>query len=216
MMIFLIRHGESIQNVEMDNEITEGMPDPDVYLTDKGMEQAYHTGVKLKEYLLENEIDSTNARMWVSPYLRTVQTAKLINESLNIESVFEDPRIVEKDFGNFGSIKKEKWKEIDPITLNTMVRKYESIRGRFFSRFPNGESPFDVYNRISTFIETIFRDDKDPIFIVSHGDTIRCLIMRFLHKDLNWYYDEKTPTNASVIMIYKNKNDKYNYKTVIE
>jgi broad specificity phosphatase PhoE len=212
MLIFLIRHGESIQNVGKGN----GIIDPDIYLTDKGKRQAYTTGIKLKEYFLKNKIDTSNARMWVSPYLRTIQTAELINKSLNIKSVFEDPRIVEKDFGNFDGLEETKWEDIDSITLERMKNRYKSVRGRFFSRLPNGESPFDVYNRISTFIETIFRDDKDPIFIVSHGVTIRCFIMRFLHKDLEWFYNESNPTNASVIMIYKDENNKYDYKTVIE
>jgi hypothetical protein len=39
--------------------------------------------------------------------------------------------------------------------------------------------------------------------------------MRWLHKDLNWYYDESLPTNGSVILIDKNENNKYDYKTII-
>ncbi len=211
MKVFLIRHGESIQNIGK----SEGIIDPDIYLTDKGKEQAYNTGIKLREYLDKNNIDISNSRMWVSPYLRTEQTAKAINESLNIKSVFYDPRLVEKDFGIYDGIDPSKWEEMDPIMFKWVDSRYQSIRGRFFSRLPNGEAPFDVYNRVSTFIETIFRDDKDPIFIVSHGATIRCLIMRWLHKDLNWYYDESLPTNGSVILIDKNENNKYDYKTII-
>jgi len=211
MKVFLIRHGESIQNVGESN----GIPDPDIFLTDKGKEQAYNTGIKLKEYLLKNNIDISNSRMWVSPYLRTEETAKLVNESLNIKQFYYDPRLAEKDFGIFDGIACSKWEEIDPVTFRKLDSRYQSVRGRFFSRLPNGEAPFDVYNRISTFIETIFRDDKDPIFIVSHGDTIRCFIMRWLHKDLNWYYDESLPTNASVILIEKDENNKYKYESII-
>lgn len=41
------------------------------------------------------------------------------------------------------------------------MRKAKAMRkdfGRFFYRFPNGESGLDVYNRVSSFISTVFRD----------------------------------------------------------
>lgn len=170
MRIFLIRHGESEQNVNG----CSAVPDPDVCLTEKGKKQANETGKKLKKYLKEHDISLDNARMWVSPYLRTMETSEIINKHLNIKDVFQDPRIVEKDFGNF-----------------------------------------DVYNRVSGFIETIFRDNNDPLFIVCHGATMRCFIMRWLHKDIQWYYVENNPNNASVILIDK-KEGNYYYETIIQ
>ncbi len=209
MKIFLIRHGESIQNFN-----STDIPDPDVYLTEKGKKQANETAKKLKSYLVKNKIDISNARIWVSPYLRTEETADILNKELNIKSVYKDPRLVEKDFGLFDGVDKSKWSEIDSVTLKSIKKRYSTPRSRFFTRLPNGESPFDVYNRISSFIETIHRDNKDPLFIVMHGDTIRCFIMRWFHKDVSWYYEEPNPKNASVIIIDK-KKDKYFYKTII-
>lgn len=210
MRIFLIRHGESIQNIGKSNNL----PDPDIYLSDKGKEQARETSLKLKEYIKENNISLDNARMWVSPYLRTEETANIINQELMIKSVFQDPRLVEKDFGNYDGKDREEWESIDPVTIKTIRKRYDSVRSRFFTRMPNGESAFDVYNRMSGFIDTIFRDDKDPLFIVAHGDTIRCLIMRWFHKDIAWYYNEPTCNNASVTLIDK-KDNKYFYEMII-
>jgi broad specificity phosphatase PhoE len=212
MKIFLIRHGESIQNIDDSIDI----PDPDIYLTDHGIKQVEKTALRLKDYFINNHIDLDNARMWISPYLRTEQTADIINKQLHIKSIFQDPRLVEKDFGNFDGVSQSNWGKVDPITLKTMNKRYKSPRSRFFTRLPNGESPFDVYNRMSSFLETVYRDDNDPIFIVAHGDTIRCFIMRWLHKDVNWYFEEPNPHNASVILIDKDDNGKYAYKVIID
>lgn len=211
MKIFLIRHGESIQNISKEINI----PDPDIYLTDEGVKQVEKTGIMLKEYLEKEKIDTKNARMWVSPYLRAEQTAAILNKYLKIESIFQDPRLVEKDFGNFDGIDYSKWNDIDPISTKCINKRYDSPRSRFFTRLPNGESPFDVYNRISSFIETIHRDENNPLFLVMHGDTMRCFIMRWLHKDIKWYYEEDNPHNASVYLIDK-INGEYFYKKIID
>ena len=54
MRIFLIRHGESIQNT---HENFENLPDHNIYLTEKGVKQADDCGKFLKEYCDKNNID---------------------------------------------------------------------------------------------------------------------------------------------------------------
>ncbi|GFP82891.1 phosphoglycerate mutase-like protein at74h [Phtheirospermum japonicum] len=62
--------------------------------------------------------------------------------------------------------------------------------GRFFCRFPEGESAFDVYDRISNFLESLWRDidinmlhhdrsDDLNLIIVSHGLAIRVFLMKW-------------------------------------
>lgn len=66
------------------------------------------------------------------------------------------------------------------------------LYGRFFYRFPNGESAADVYDRITGFRETLKADidigrfqppgERSPnmnIVIVSHGLTLRVFLMRW-------------------------------------
>jgi broad specificity phosphatase PhoE len=53
--------------------------------------------------------------------------------------------------------------------------------GRFYYRFPEGESGLDVYTRVTSFISTMFRDFGDAhicrpdlnVIIVTHGLTLR-------------------------------------------
>ena len=49
MKLFLIRHGESMQNTKENYSI--GLPDHKVYLTEKGKEEAKLAGEFLKEYI---------------------------------------------------------------------------------------------------------------------------------------------------------------------
>merc|ERR1712226_892386 len=58
--------------------------------------------------------------------------------------------------------------------------------GRFWYRFPNGESGADVYGRITLFIGTLFRwmDNHnktkfDNYVVVTHGLTMRLFMMRY-------------------------------------
>lgn len=72
-------------------------------------------------------------------------------------------------------------------------------------RYSGGESPADVYDRSSAFMESVMRQikrsNKDNILIVAHGMSIRCLIARFLHLTVEEFEQMKNPVNCSVITI---------------
>ena len=55
MKMFLIRHGESMQNTKENYEI--GLPDHKIYLTEKGKEEALKAGEFLLSYIHDNNID---------------------------------------------------------------------------------------------------------------------------------------------------------------
>lgn len=210
MELYLVRHGESNQNIGKG----EGITDSEIELSTNGIKQAEEVGIKLKEYFNRYNISLENSRMWASSYLRATQTAELINEMLQVKELFEDPRLVEMDFGIFDGVDEEKWEEIDKKAWDEIQKRKNSVRGKFFHRMPLGESPADVYNRVTTFIDTLHRDRNDPVIIVSHGITIRCFVMRFLHKNLEWFYNEKNPSNCSVTKIFLN-DSKYCYKKIL-
>ena len=98
MEIFLIRHGESTQNAFTN---FENYPDFNVPLTNKGKDDAKNCGEFLKEYCKQNTIDLKNAKMLVSPFERTRQTAKIINTYLNIQDIKEEILLIERQFGLF-------------------------------------------------------------------------------------------------------------------
>ena len=96
--IVLIRHAESEGNV--DETMYQRKPDHRIELTEKGKKQARAAGVALKELLEPDE----QVYVYVSPYVRTMQTLYELGQALGPErfsGVREEPRMREQDFGNF-------------------------------------------------------------------------------------------------------------------
>ncbi|MCI9585954.1 MAG: histidine phosphatase family protein [Bacilli bacterium] len=209
MKIFLIRHGESIQNTKENYELK--LPDHKVYLTEEGKKQAKQTGEFLKEYIQKNNIDINNATLWISPYERTRQTAKIINESLNIKNIKEDITLIEQRYGLFSDTEIHESKEKYPDQFKFYDNYYQN-NGKFYAKLPQGEGPYDVALRTKQFLDTIFRDDADTLFVVSHGTTIKTIIMNWFHYSPEWFNSEPNMENCSVRLIESdNKQSKENY-----
>lgn len=197
--IFLIRHGESTENINSD--IDKFIPDWKKSLTKKGKEQAQKAGKALFK-----TIGNSPTVMYTSPWKRTLETAEAIKNYLNISKFYEDPRLREQEWGNF--------KE-DGLSKRIEYERYKF--GSFFYRIPFGESSADVYDRISTFLETFYRDfDKEwfprTVIIISHGLTIKTFLMRFFHWSVEKFDKTKTIRNCEIIRIEK-KYNKYELLT---
>ncbi|KAG6545687.1 hypothetical protein Mapa_012872 [Marchantia paleacea] len=180
--IILVRHGQSEGNV--DESAYTRIPDSKIALTEEGWNQAISCGKKMRAMIESDEGDDWKVYFYVSPYKRTLQTLRGIGlafERERIAGVREEPRLREQDFGNFQDREKMR------------VEKAVRLRyGRFFYRFPNGESAADVYDRITGFRETL-RADIDVgrfqrpearvknmnLVLVSHGLTLRVFLMRW-------------------------------------
>merc|ERR1712050_179482 len=121
-----------------------GVADGQLHLTEEGWKQARCAGQELRRIIGDEHV-----KFMVSPYVRTRETLNALVEpwgGLTSVRWEEDPRIREQDFGNFQDV--------------NLVRKAKSERerfGPFFYRMPNGESPSDVYDRLSSFFESMFR-----------------------------------------------------------
>eukprot|EP00959_Pyramimonas_sp_CCMP1952_P058393 1219848-Pyramimonas_sp.AAC.1 len=154
-----------------------GTPDHRVRLTERGKQQARKAGETLASLVGKDG----RVYFYVSPYIRTLQTLLELSafyDSKQIAGVREDARIREQEFGNLQD-------ERMPLSK----RKRLSY-GRFFFRFPDGESAADVFDRSTSFRETLRNDiegkrfegedtDKLTVVIVTHGITLRVLLMRW-------------------------------------
>lgn len=212
MKIFLIRHGQSMQNTKENYE--KKLPDHKVYLTEQGKKEAEDAGEFLLEYIENNNIDLSNAVMWVSPFTRTRETARIINEKLKISKVKEDITLIEQQYGLFSDKEIELLKELYPDQFSFYDNYYQND-GKFYAQLPQGESPFDVALRTKQFLDTIYRDKEDVLFVVSHGATIKTIIMNFFHYPPEWYNAEVTPDNCSIRLIEstdKVNTEQYIYK----
>lgn len=139
--IILVRHGESQGNLNSATYTTT--PDYKVPLTDEGLNQAQIAGTQLHK-LLSDDGNNPHWRVYfyVSPYERTRSTLRGIGRAFSkkrIIGVREECRIREQDFGNFQVEERMK-----------VVKETRERFGRFFYRFPEGESAADVYDRVSS------------------------------------------------------------------
>lgn len=203
--IILIRHGESEGNVDITHYIT--VPDYALNLTAKGIEQSKQAGHKIREI-----IGSESIHVYLSPYFRTRQTFQHLKPSIetNVVKVVEDPRIREQDWGHFRH----------PDANKEIVRDRDSF-GAFYYRIPDGESGADVFDRVSTFLETLHRDFNKSRYaqntlIVTHGLTLRLFLMRWFHWTVEEFENLRNPLNCQVVVMQKNEKDRYELISALE
>jgi broad specificity phosphatase PhoE len=213
--IYLIRHGQSEANVNWD--LLKTVPDWKIPLTDFGRQQAVTAGIYIKDDLVHEfpkGIDPPEIAAYCSPYERTKQTWHTVWRLLfdgihthtgrikdllhkpyyvHIASETFDPRLREQDWGNY--------KDAD---VSKKIEEERDKFGTFFYRIPDGESGADVYDRLSTFMDTLWRDFDKPDFprvclIVTHGLTMRLFLMRWFHWSVEYYETVRNPYNCEVL-----------------
>jgi len=196
--IILIRHGESEGNV--DKTIYSIKPDYTLTLTDTGIQQAQETGQKLSEILKDE-----STFFYVSPFWRTRMTFEEIAKSLDSDKIDwrEEPRIREQEWGHLRSTQ-----------INNQINEDRDSYGTFYFRIPDGESGADVYDRVSDFLNTVYRDFEKPSFpenviIVSHGMTIRLFLMRWFHWTVEHFETIANLKNCEIITLIRQDDNKY-------
>lgn len=186
--LIFIRHGESEANV--DRTLTATVPDHMLHLTSNGREQALDAGRRLKEL-----IGDEPTKFLVSPYVRTRETFNGIKQSWPDRHLTHktDVRLREQEFGNYDSpdIKK--------------LHKEKTKYGKFYYRFPDGESPADCYDRASAFFESMYRSWEDNTHtnqvIVGHGMMILSLIMRLMRFSIEEWENMDSLQNCEFVVL---------------
>ncbi|KAG9455252.1 hypothetical protein H6P81_008156 [Aristolochia fimbriata] len=210
--IILVRHGQSQGNV--DESLYTRVPDPEIELTEKGWRQAEESGRRIRDMIEADNVDDWRVYFYVSPYKRTLQTLRGLGKAFGrdrIVGVREEPRLREQDFGNFQDREKMR------IEKNIRLRY-----GRFFYRFPDGESAADVYDRITGFRETLRADidigrfqppgrrSKDMnLIIVSHGLTLRVFLMRWYKWTVDQFESLYNMNNGGMIVMETGSGGRY-------
>ncbi|KNC85335.1 hypothetical protein SARC_02482 [Sphaeroforma arctica JP610] len=219
--ILLVRHGVSTAN--LDPSVYEYTPDHRIPLAPEGKTMARKAGEAISKYFYEVYKDPTNAghiRMWHSPYLRAVQTAEAIRDSCGqwITDARENPMIAEIDYGLFEGRGRTFAQDLGMQKELTHYNLRAMHSGRFWARFPLGESPFDVCQRVAMFNGTIVRDRDnrannkppiDTIIVVSHGITLRVFMKMWCHRSLDWYENEWNGNNCSVRLVTSSGDNGY-------
>jgi len=160
-------------------------PDYALMLTPKGIEQAHRAGMEIN--------------------YRTRQTYQHLKAGLetNISKMNEDPRVREQDWGHLRH----------PDDNEDIIKQRDNF-STFYYRIPDGESGADVFDRVSTFLETLYRDFNKPDYpqntlIVTHGMTLRLFLMRWFHWTVEEFENLRNPRNCEVVVMSKKPDDKY-------
>ena len=204
MRILLVRHGESLGNV--DPSIHATTADHAVPLSDRGQEQAREAGRRITEHLRARGSDDNHVRLWVSPYTRTRQTADAIQQIAGtlITDRKEHILLCEQQFGLFDGVPDAEL----PVRFPHEFAYYDMqcrFGGKFWARMPQGESRFDVAKRIHQAFGTFHRDAEfhgiHDIVVICHGVTLRAFVMMWCHLSPEWFEAERNPYNCAIRVI---------------
>ena len=197
--IVLLRHGESVANVRPDVYAT--VPDCKIGLTARGRQQARRAAHALADVAAGGRV-----AFFVSPFLRTRQTLAEIyrecRQQLCCVTVREDPRLREQEWGNYQKA---------PEIQRSLVERRRV--GAFYYRFANGESGADVYDRVSSFLESLFRAFKhslaaDTVCIVTHGLAARMFLTRYFHWPIEVFHDLYNLENCQLVVLERPPDSK--------
>jgi broad specificity phosphatase PhoE len=183
--IILVRHGESEGNIDRNTYAVK--PDFKLILTNTGKQQAIEAGEILKKITGEEKV-----MFYVSPLWRTRMTFEYLAEHYDplLFSWKEDPRLREQEWGHFRDLKAN-------IEIDDERNKF----GTFYYRIKDGESCADVYDRISDFMHSMYRDFEKENFppnavLVTHGMTLRLFLMRWFQWTVEEFETLRNPKNG--------------------
>ena len=182
--LVIIRHGEAELNVAQREAIRNGharfdgtIRQTESPLTQKGILQAEATG-----RFLANE--SPFYRVFVSPFLRTMQTAEILAKHLPYPAEIRiEERVRERESGIFAGLTRRAIRERYPEEFERNERE-----GRYYFRPLGGESYPDVNMRVQSFLTSMKHNfPGQRILVVSHAVVIWCfrrVLERLSERDL--------------------------------
>jgi probable phosphoglycerate mutase len=172
MKLYISRHGQTPWNVE---DLICGRTD--VPLTEVGQQQAQ----RLAESAQDKEIDV----ILCSPMLRARQTAQAVSDAIGVP-IQIDERLIEMDFGTFEG-------------TSRFGEEFQWIRAQMSTRFPGGESGFDVAYRVYSLLYEIKEKYADKtVLLVCHNCVSRAVRSFFMNLSTEEYGNYHAP-NAQLV-----------------
>ena len=193
--ILLLRNGESDANLDVDEYCRT--PDWKIGLTKKGADQTRAAGKRMIDLL------GTEAPVYCyfSPYIRSKESMRCvmqeIYENLNVIGVREDARLRDGDMGRFAS----------PQELRHGLNERVEY-GKFFYRFPHGESCADVMDRVSSFLDAFHREQRafppnTTVIVVTHGQWIRLFVKRWFNLTVETFDEMTSPPVGTCVQLHQ-------------
>lgn len=172
MKLYISRHGETTWNIQ--NKVCGRV---DIPLTKKGLEQA--------QLLAWNSVDKGIDVIIASPLLRARQTAQAVSDAIGIP-VQIDERLMEMDFGSFDG-------------TSRFGEEFQWVRAQMPTRFPGGESGFDLAYRVYSLLYEIREKYADKtVLLVCHNCVCRMVRSFFMNMSTQEFGDYHA-SNAELV-----------------
>lgn len=225
MRILLVRHGESQANI--DQTLHKTIPDHEIALSSRGQKQPCQAAKHLTKFFRdtwgdpdefknirygktlqgrEGYIRGFPALVWNSPYRRTRDTADILTNNLDSFHIYRRENILlcEQQFGLFDGLDDDEIEEQYPNEYNTW-KLCKQYNGKFWARYPMGESPFDAAIRIRQSFDDLKRHGNnknvDNHIIVCHGTVVKLFVMMWFNYSPEWFAEERTIGNCGIYHI---------------
>ena len=164
-LFYFVRHGESLLNAAGIRQASEGG------LSDNGKAQAKQTGERLKDRAIQIII--------ASPYIRTKETANIIN------GCFKHPKIIE-----YSDLLKERRNPSEIVgksVADPEVKKIVDTIDKTYHddgyRFSDEENFIDLKNRARDLLKNLSNRKEKCLLIVTHGIFLRMIAAYILYGD---------------------------------
>jgi 2,3-bisphosphoglycerate-dependent phosphoglycerate mutase len=219
--LFLVRHGESVWNKQ--NRFTGWV---DVYLSENGELQAKNAGIKINQYLKEQNIKLDLGFM--SHLTRAKDTMRIILKEVNLNNrtpiIIHEPRVWDNIVNMQKHYTSEKYPEfiiysspalterfygdLQGLNKDETRKKYgdEQVhiwRRSFNIKPPNGDSLKDTVSRTKPYFDEVIipnLKNNNNILISAHGNSLRSIIM--LLEDLSPEEVVKLELGTGVPIVY--------------
>ena len=190
MRIYLIRHSESVDDIE---DCYGGIADFD--LSENGRNKVIEYSKNIEDLDIE--------KIYCSPYKRAYQTAQIFSDNLNVDlEVIDDIREL-NSYGILSGVNKSRAKEIFSYVFKQ--EKYKNTGYYLGTTFLGGEDISEFDNRVQNGINSIIKDSKNLnlncIAIVTHGGVYRSIFKNIFNVNKKL---EKTEDLATTSLDYDN------------
>lgn len=208
--IILMRHGQTHGYSHTCDCQVAGLqvcalkPEVERPLTEEGKLQSLQAGVALRHIIGDESVTFV-----ASPYVSCKQTFKYVSGSFDNDATcqyVEDPRLRNQDHGD--------WHLKVAASKVDQFQKQSQVVGKFYYRWPDGESCTDVYDRVSSFMETMYRkwkhlDRPDNYVIITHSIVMQIFLMRWFHWDVDTFGRLKKFKNGQLAVMEKQEDGSY-------
>lgn len=181
-VLTLVRHGESVGNLEARRAVEAGLDrldlayrDPDTPLSDDGRRQAEAVGA----WWADQPADQQPQVVLSSPYTRALDTARIAVRASGLElAVTTDERLRERDLGMFDGLTGRGIRSLFADEAERRVRT-----GKLYYRPPGGESWCDVALRVRS-LHLTWRERYAGVRLVAFSHQAVIMASRLVLEDL--------------------------------